>query len=103
MFPKVNDDSVLVDKNIERNAAAVMEDWVETQALFICEIVGFYIGRKRIGAVRTIVKIEIDYTQRLTLICFCHFALERCLIPRCWAPCRSYLYINDFIYVSGND
>ena len=51
MFSKVNDDSVLVDKNIERNAATGMEDRVETQALFICEMVGFYIGRERIGVV----------------------------------------------------
>ena len=59
MFPKVNDDSVLVDKNIERNASTGMEDWVETQALFICEMVGFDVGGERIGTVRTVVKIEI--------------------------------------------
>ena len=59
MFSKVNDDSVLVDKNIERNASAGMEDWVEAQSLFICEMVGFDVGGERIGTVRTVVKIEI--------------------------------------------
>ena len=59
MFSKVNDDSVLVDKNIERNASAGMEDWVEPQSLFICEMVGFDVGGERIGTVRTVVKIEI--------------------------------------------
>ena len=59
MFSKVNDDSVLVDKNIERNASAGMEDWVEAQSLFIGEMVGFDVGGERIGTVRTVVKIEI--------------------------------------------
>ena len=36
-----------------------MEDWVEAQSLFICEMVGFDVGGERIGTVRTVVKIEI--------------------------------------------
>ena len=35
MFSKVNDDSVLVNKNIERNASAGMEDWVDLENEFI--------------------------------------------------------------------
>ena len=49
MFSKVNDDSVLVDKNIERNTSAGMEDWVEAQSLFISEMVGFDVGGERIA------------------------------------------------------
>ena len=102
MLSEVYDDTFLVDKDIERDAVTGMEDRVEAQSLFVCKMICFNVGGERIGAVRTIVKIEIDYTQRLTLICFCHFALERCLIPRCRAPCCSYLYIYDLIFVSGN-
>ena len=86
MFSKVNDDSVLVDNNIERNASAGMEDWVEAQSLFVSEVVCFNVGGERIDTVRTIVKIEIDDTKWLALMYFCHFGLERCLIPHCRAP-----------------
>ena len=51
MFSKVNDDSVLVDKDIERNASAGMEDRVEAQSLFISEMVGFDVGGERIDTV----------------------------------------------------
>ena len=36
-----------------------MEDRVEPQSLFICEMVGFDVGGERIGTVLTVVKIEI--------------------------------------------
>lgn len=51
MFAEVDDDAILVDKNIERNASAGMEDWVEAQSLFISEMVGFDVGGERIGTV----------------------------------------------------
>ena len=51
MFSKVNDDSVLVDKDIERNASAGMEDRVEAQSLFVCKMICFNVSGERIGAV----------------------------------------------------
>lgn len=60
MFAEVDDDAILVDQNIERYAATSMENRIEPQSLFIGEMVGFDVGCKRIGTVRTIIKIEID-------------------------------------------
>jgi hypothetical protein len=51
MFSEIHDDSVLVDKNIERYAAAGMEDRVEAQTLFVSEVVCSNVAGERIGAV----------------------------------------------------
>ena len=60
MFSEVDYDAILVDPDVEWNTSTGMEDRVEAQALFVGEVVGFDIGCKMIGTVRTVVKIEID-------------------------------------------
>jgi hypothetical protein len=59
MFAEVDDEAIFVNENVEWNTSTGMEDRVEPQSLFISEMVGFDVGGERIGAVRTIVKIEI--------------------------------------------
>ena len=49
MLAEVNDDTILVNEDVEWNSSTGMENRIEAQSLFISEMVGFDVGGERIA------------------------------------------------------